>query len=206
MSHINDELEYSIGSNSSFGSKMVRYKESFYRRVDSDPPKVVDENIYLSKLILREVTMENHGVYACVAINYIGLQIREVSLNVLPFEENSSYEERSEPMEFLLLFLLPLGLMLVSLLTWLCYKACFIFWRYVFDWNGGFWEFLSLSILHLDRRRGGRKRGVDKTSILYAGWHSDSRERDRVRRGLHKCAPSSNEASPSRNDISNIAF
>lgn len=123
---IMDELEYSIGSKSSFDSRMVKYQGSFYKRVDSDPPKAIAENVYLSKLIISEVTMENHGVYACVAINYIGLQIREVFLNVLPFEEIIVDEERSDPMEFLLLFLIPLGLVLLSLLTWLCYKTCFI--------------------------------------------------------------------------------
>lgn len=123
---IKDELEYSIGSKSNFDSRMVKYQGSFYKRVDSDPPKAIAENIYLSKLILSEVTMENHGVYACVAINYIGLQIREVFLNVLPFEENFKDKEKSNRMEFMQLFLIPLGLVMVSLLTWLCYKTCFI--------------------------------------------------------------------------------
>lgn len=127
VSDINDELEYSIGSKYNFDSRLVKYKGSFYQRVDSDQPKAVAENIYLSKLIIREVTLEHHGAYACVAINYIGLQIREVFLNVLPFGENIIYTERSDPMEFLLLFLIPLGLVLVSLITWLCYKTCFSF-------------------------------------------------------------------------------
>lgn len=124
---IADELEYSIGSKSSFHSRMVKYQGSFYKRIDSDPPKAIDENIYLSKLILNEVTMDNQGVYACVAINYIGLQIREVYLNVIPREEIMVEEEKSDPAKFILLFLIPLGLVLISMLTWLCYKTCFFF-------------------------------------------------------------------------------
>lgn len=121
---INDELEYSIGSKSNFNSKVVKYQGSFYKRVESDQPKSVDENIYLSKLIFSEVTSGNHGVYACVAINYMGLQIRETFLNVLPYEE-ITFEEEADPMEFILLFLIPLGLALVPIIIWLCYKTCF---------------------------------------------------------------------------------
>jgi len=112
-----------------------------YELLSTDPEKLMAPQIYLSKLILDGVRLRDAGHYACVAISYRGHKIREAFLEVLPVQDDPDQEKEywsdydsgdegvptSDPREFLLLFLMPLGLALLPLTVWfsyVLYKRC----------------------------------------------------------------------------------
>ncbi|XP_030573460.1 fibroblast growth factor receptor 3 [Drosophila novamexicana] len=124
---------------SNFSAHIVRYNGRTYELLPTSPEKLISPQIYLSKLILNNVRLRDAGYYACVAISYRGHKIREAYLDVLPPDENMEYwvdysnsdevltEDTSDPREFLLLFLMPLGLALLPLSVWggyMIYKRC----------------------------------------------------------------------------------
>jgi len=126
---------------SNFSTHIVRYNGRTYELLSTDPEKLMAPQIYLSKLILDGVRLRDAGHYACVAISYRGHKIREAFLEVLPVQDDPDQEKEywsdydsgdegvptSDPREFLLLFLMPLGLALLPLTVWfsyVLYKRC----------------------------------------------------------------------------------
>lgn len=124
---------------SNFSAHIVRYNGRTYELLSTPPEKLISPQIYLSKLILNNVRARDAGFYACVAISYRGHKIREAYLEVLPLEEELDYwseysssdettaDDESDPREFLLLFLMPLGLAMLPLSVWggyMIYKHC----------------------------------------------------------------------------------
>ncbi|XP_017874214.1 PREDICTED: uncharacterized protein LOC108621427 [Drosophila arizonae] len=124
---------------SNFSAHIVRYNGRTYELLSTSPEKLVSPQIYLSKLIINNVRIRDAGYYACVAISYRGHKIREAYLEVLPSDDAMEYwvdytnsdelvtEDTSDPREFLLLFLMPLGLALLPLSVWggyMLYKRC----------------------------------------------------------------------------------
>lgn len=69
-------------------------------------------DIYLSKLNLQNMTILDKGIYVCVAISNTGISFKTVAVEV---------EEISEDTSFSFLFLIPLSLILVPIIFWLCY-------------------------------------------------------------------------------------
>ncbi|EDW97916.2 fibroblast growth factor receptor 4 [Drosophila yakuba] len=131
----------SAPTTSNFSTHIVRYNGRTYELLTTDAEKLMAPQIYLSKLILDGVRLGDAGHYACVAISYRGHKIREAFLDVLPDEEYPDQEREywadydgtdegvptSDRREFLLLFLMPLGLALLPLIVWfsyLLYKRC----------------------------------------------------------------------------------
>ncbi|BFF91393.1 cell adhesion molecule-related/down-regulated by oncogenes [Drosophila madeirensis] len=123
---------------SNFSAHIVRYNGRTYEPLSTCSEMLIAPQIYLSKLILDGVRLRDAGHYACAAISYRGHKIREAFLEVLPAEEQeeeywNDYDNSdegvagSDPREFLLLFLMPLGLALLPLTVWcsyLVYKRC----------------------------------------------------------------------------------
>ncbi|XP_055384927.1 fibroblast growth factor receptor-like 1 [Condylostylus longicornis] len=100
--------------------RIFKYFEKLYELMDTDGEKIISENIYLSKLILNDIKFEDEGFYACVAVNYQGLNIKETYLKV--YSDNEIMEkESSDPIMFLMLFSMPLGLISLPLLCWSVY-------------------------------------------------------------------------------------
>ncbi|XP_060650624.1 cell adhesion molecule-related/down-regulated by oncogenes [Drosophila nasuta] len=124
---------------SNFSTHIVRYGGRTYELLATPPEKLVNPQIYLSKLIINSVQLRDTGFYACVAISYRGHKIREAFLEVVPPEEEVDYwadygssdelvqEDASDPRDFLLLFLMPVGLAMLPLSVWggyMIYKRC----------------------------------------------------------------------------------
>lgn len=123
---------------------IVHYNGRAYELLTAAREKSIGRDIYLSKLILNEVQSRDEGYYACVAISVRGHSIREAYLQVESVEYDddddddggggfpaywSDYSEEtddgatSDPSEFWLLFLMPVGLAILPLTVWLCYIA-----------------------------------------------------------------------------------
>ncbi|XP_017058468.1 cell adhesion molecule-related/down-regulated by oncogenes [Drosophila ficusphila] len=135
------ESSSTASTTSNFSTHIVRYNGRTYELLSTDPEKLMAPQMYLSKLILDGVRFRDAGHYACVAISYRGHKIREAFLEVLPVQDDSDLEKEywsdydgsdegvptSDPREFLLLFLMPLGLALLPLTVWfsyVLYKRC----------------------------------------------------------------------------------
>lgn len=97
-------------------SNAIEYSQNIYALMASAGDKGLTEDTYLSKLILNNVTERDSGFYVCVAMNYRGYILREAYLHVL-----APNDEPSNKIEFLLLFLMPVGLALIPLIIWTCY-------------------------------------------------------------------------------------
>lgn len=74
-------------------------------------------NLYMSKLNIYNVRDIDSGVYACLAISVYGKDYK----NVFVLVQGSTLEQISEQKSFSLLFLIPLGFVLVPVVVWLCY-------------------------------------------------------------------------------------
>lgn len=61
-------------------SRSIKYFESFYEPLDSPGMKELGSNLYLSKLIINNITADS--IYVCVAINYFGFSYRETVINI----------------------------------------------------------------------------------------------------------------------------
>ncbi|KAH8381302.1 hypothetical protein KR093_002348, partial [Drosophila rubida] len=133
-----ESSQSALGS-SNFSTHIVRYGGRTYELLATSPEKLINPQIYLSKLIINSVRLSDTGFYACVAISYRGHKIREAFLEVLPPEDEVDYwadytatdelvqQDTSDPREFLLLFLMPVGLAMLPLSVWggyMIYKRC----------------------------------------------------------------------------------
>lgn len=81
--------------------------------------KEINDNLYLSKLIVNEIT--KNSIYVCVSINYYGFSFRENFVNIeLASEEEPSelapeaeaIVELPEKKNYELLFLIPIVLLM----------------------------------------------------------------------------------------------
>jgi hypothetical protein len=102
-------------------SRSIKYFENFYEPiVVQSGLKELGENVYLSKLILNNVTQSS--VYVCVAINYFGFNYRENLIHIQPLPEVDDDDENYDSIEdsvfdfpernYKILFLIPVVLFL----------------------------------------------------------------------------------------------
>ncbi|XP_073819606.1 fibroblast growth factor receptor-like 1 [Musca autumnalis] len=112
---------------------IVHYNGRAYELLTSAREKAIGRDIYLSKLILNKVQPQDEGYYACVPITVQGHSMLEAYLRVQSVvdywsdynEEPEDYDANStsDPSEFWLLFLMPVGLAILPLTVWICYLA-----------------------------------------------------------------------------------
>lgn len=100
-------------------SRSIKYFENFYEPMVSPGLKELNDNLYLSKLIVNNITQKS--IYVCVAINYFGFSYRETSITA---ETADSFElfvedevEDSADIDFpennyKILFLIPVVLLM----------------------------------------------------------------------------------------------
>lgn len=89
--------------------------------MESAGERILIDGVYLSKLILNDVTEHDAGFYVCVAINYGGYKIQEAYLDVLDTLDDENNEHEPGIRSLFLLFLIPIGLALLPLTLWICY-------------------------------------------------------------------------------------
>lgn len=99
----NDTLEYS----------MKHYKKVYTPKQVYEMPNKID--VYLSKLNLQNITTVDSGLYVCAAISETGKDFKTVAVKV------ESYVKEPPSFNFSFLFLIPLSLILVPVVFWLCY-------------------------------------------------------------------------------------
>ncbi|KXJ80330.1 hypothetical protein RP20_CCG024867 [Aedes albopictus] len=100
--------------------KSIRYLENFYELVPSSGEKPISEDVYLSKLILYNVSERDIGIYVCVGINYGGVNTADAYVNVV-HPNGSTVGSGTSVTDLMVLFLIPLGLALIPLIVWICF-------------------------------------------------------------------------------------
>lgn len=101
-------------------NKSIRYLENFYELVPSSGEKPLSEDVYLSKLILYNVSERDIGIYVCVGINYGGVNTADAYVNVV-HPNGSTVGSGTSVADLLVLFLIPVGLALIPLVVWICF-------------------------------------------------------------------------------------
>ncbi|XP_065074747.1 fibroblast growth factor receptor-like 1 [Ochlerotatus camptorhynchus] len=101
-------------------NKSIRYLENFYELVPSSGEKPLSEDVYLSKLILYNVSERDIGIYVCVGINYGGVNTADAYVNVV-HPNGSTVGSGTSVADLMVLFLIPLGLALIPLMVWICF-------------------------------------------------------------------------------------
>lgn len=104
---------------------VIIYKNTGWKLLPSNQIHL-DNELYLSKLSFDQLSLENSGYYACLAINYKGWSMQEAQLRVyLSYSpallSNAGKDERWVGFKFSSLFLIPACLALVPASAWLCY-------------------------------------------------------------------------------------
>lgn len=79
-------------------SRSIKYFENFYEPMTSPGLKDLGDNLYLSKLIVNNITQ--NSIYVCVAINYFGFGFRENYVNVRSDDDGSQDEIAESVMSF----------------------------------------------------------------------------------------------------------
>lgn len=111
--------EHSFESYKNFveSSRSIKYFESFYEPMVSPGLKELSDNLYLSKLIVNNIT--HNSIYVCVAINYFGFSYRESSINLETTESEEGIEGETEESvldfpenHYEILFLIPVVLLM----------------------------------------------------------------------------------------------
>lgn len=129
-------------------SRSIKYFENFYEPIVSSGVKELFENIYLSKLIVNNIT--HNSVYVCVVINYFGFSYRETIINVQTDEQPLEAEEEFvfDPPEkhYGALFLIPVLLLMPSTVL-LCTLFYLLINRQIMRSNKGAQEIVWLEIL-----------------------------------------------------------
>lgn len=121
----NNGLEYMGAFSDNFNAHIVHYNGHTYELLHTAPEKYIGDDIFLSKLVLNGVRLKDEGYYACAAVTFHGYKIREAYLEVNSQEYVEDYgvdgEAYTDPSEFWLLFLMPVGLAMPPLIVWLSY-------------------------------------------------------------------------------------
>lgn len=112
-SYINSD-EHTFESYRQFieSSRSIKYFENFYEPLASPGLKELNENLFLSKLIINNITKTS--TYVCVAINYYGFSYREIFIVIDP-EDSEELEESVidfPEKNYELLFLIPVVLLM----------------------------------------------------------------------------------------------
>lgn len=116
--YINND-EHTFESYKTFveSSRSIKYFEHFYEPMDSPGLKDLSDNLYLSKLIVTNITQ--NSIYVCVAINYFGFSFREnhIVIEAPDDDDDASMFESESVMNFSekhneILFLIPVVLLL----------------------------------------------------------------------------------------------
>ncbi|CAH1727261.1 unnamed protein product [Chironomus riparius] len=107
--------------------RAIKYFENFYQPITSSGLKELDDHMYLSKLIINNITEDS--IYVCVAINYFGFVYKDFLINIERIdidEEDSDYESNDNSNNFDMshnhddksfeLFLIPLLLLVVVII------------------------------------------------------------------------------------------
>ncbi|XP_037955729.1 fibroblast growth factor receptor-like 1 [Teleopsis dalmanni] len=122
--------DYTTVNSSNFNTHIVNYKGRTYELLSTAQEKIISDHIYLSNLVINDVRLKDEGYYACVAISYRGQSIREAYLQVKYSDQEywadydtEDLQQYTDPREFLLLFLMPLGLAVLPIMVWLCFRV-----------------------------------------------------------------------------------
>lgn len=97
-------------------SRSIKYFENFYEPIMVSPGlKELSDNLYLSKLIVNNITQ--NSIYVCVTINYFGFSFRENFVNVENIDDDSlDFSDESvgdfPEKNFEILFLIPIVLLM----------------------------------------------------------------------------------------------
>ncbi|XP_017773535.1 PREDICTED: fibroblast growth factor receptor 4 [Nicrophorus vespilloides] len=97
----------------------LKYSEKYYIRINASHnvyPLPNDENVFVSKLNIHNVTYLDSGTYFCVAVTELGMDNQNFTIKVV---STLSYYE--QPTSFSTLFLIPLPFVLIPVTVWLCY-------------------------------------------------------------------------------------
>ncbi|XP_046751254.1 fibroblast growth factor receptor-like 1 [Diprion similis] len=104
---------------------VIIYRDAGWKMLPSNQIHLGNQ-LYLSKLSFDQLSLDDSGYYACIAINYKGWTMQEAQLKVyLPFSpssvNNTGKVEQWVGFKFSSLFLIPACLALVPASAWLCY-------------------------------------------------------------------------------------
>ncbi|XP_038104755.1 fibroblast growth factor receptor-like 1 [Culex quinquefasciatus] len=102
-------------------NKSIRYLENSYELVPSSGERLLSTDIYLSKLILYNVSGRDVGIYVCVGINYGGVNTADAYVSVVHANGSPVSTGTTSVVDLLVLFLIPLGLALIPLAVWVCF-------------------------------------------------------------------------------------
>jgi hypothetical protein len=112
-------------------SRSIKYFENFYEPLVSSGLKELSDHLYLSKLIVTNITQSN--IFVCVAINYFGFSYRETLVNLqveelLEIDEGEhslmNFPEKNYEILFLIpvLLLMPISVLMCTILYLLIYR------------------------------------------------------------------------------------
>lgn len=100
--------------------RAIKYFENFYEPVTSSGLKELDDHMFLSKLIINNITEDS--IYVCVAINYFGFVYKDFLINIerIDYETDEDSDQESNfdmshnhDHKSFELFLIPLLLFLI---------------------------------------------------------------------------------------------
>lgn len=99
-------------------SRSIMYLKSFYEPLSSSGLRELGDNLYLSKLIVSNITQDSN--FVCVAINNAGCFIRKTAISILHHEQLVVDYEEDEEASFLefqeknckVLILIPIALLM----------------------------------------------------------------------------------------------
>lgn len=108
-------------------SRSIKYFENFYEPLVSPGLKELGDSIYLSKLMINNITQ--NSIHVCVAINYFGFTFREILIDIASndtVEDDKLFEfpeKNSEILFFILLILLvPITMLMITILYLLIHR------------------------------------------------------------------------------------
>lgn len=110
----NDEHKLETYNNFMESSRSIKYFENFYEPLPVSGLKELTEHVYLSKLIVSNVSQSS--VYVCVAINYFGFTYRQSFVNLQVSEAEDVDDDASDFQEnnYEILVLIPIVLLMPS--------------------------------------------------------------------------------------------
>lgn len=96
-------------------TRSITYLNITYDLIREGDQKQLADDLYLSKLILPGVTIQDGGIYGCVALSYGGFQQQEAFLHVnFPLVDPVKWSNKSsEIRSFFWLFFFPICLFII---------------------------------------------------------------------------------------------